>query len=637
MSHKYIGIEVFLRNTDFSSRIVPDPAQCRPPYEASALPKRMTFGSVQVGEQSPAQTAIIRNIGRFPLTFRDVQTVGPYLVSHNQMVHTLNPGEFFEISVIFNPGAVGLYTGAVVIHFGPPDQTYVIEMLGYGKGEGAVTPPPATALPRISISNGILETATTEPDPDTEVPDETTTAATLSAMTLNYTETNVGTQATAQSVLLTNTGTTEVSISSLLTSGDFMLASESDQVGTVIPVDGAATLSVIFLPTAGGTRLGTLSIESSAGTFMVSLTGSAVVPLSRLYIQGADIKRVSDDSVIQLQSVNWFGAESANHTPHGTWADTRHWRDIVDQIHSMGFNCIRLPVSGAFSSVTLTPPSTAIDETLNPDLVGLNAWQILDKIFDYCESKGIYVVIDHHRRQAGAGADGGPTDGSYTLANWKATWANFANRYKNHLAVIGADLHNEPHNLTWADWAVLAEDVGNHVLSLAPDWLIFVEGVGNEGDDHYWWAGHLKGVATRPIVLSVPNKVVYSPHEYGQSVGSQTWLAYDGGTVPENYPNNLPPLWDAYWGFIAKQGIAPIWIGEFGGFFGRDGIGGTKPHGTYETQWGNTLVSYLKTNNMSFAYWAYNPNSVDTGGLVRDDWTTPQTHKLTLLQPVLAD
>jgi endoglucanase len=47
------------------------------------------------------------------------------------------------------------------------------------------------------------------------------------------------------------------------------------------------------------------------------------------------------------------------------------------------------------------------------------------------------------------------------------------------------------------------------------------------------------------------------------------------------------------------------------------------------------MVSYLKTNGMSFAYWSFNPNSGDTGGLVADDWTTPQTTKLAALKPIL--
>jgi endoglucanase len=46
-------------------------------------------------------------------------------------------------------------------------------------------------------------------------------------------------------------------------------------------------------------------------------------------------------------------------------------------------------------------------------------------------------------------------------------------------------------------------------------------------------------------------------------------------------------------------------------------------------------VGYLKDNQMSFAYWSFNPNSGDTGGLVGDDWVTPQQAKLDALAPIL--
>ena len=40
---------------------------------------------------------------------------------------------------------------------------------------------------------------------------------------------------------------------------------------------------------------------------------------------------------------------------------------------------------------------------------------------------------------------------------------------------------------------------------------------------------------------------------------------------------------------------------------------------------------------MSFAYWSFNPNSGDTGGLVQGDWETPQEGKLSLLIAALTE
>jgi len=68
-----------------------------------------------------------------------------------------------------------------------------------------------------------------------------------------------------------------------------------------------------------------------------------------------------------------------------------------------------------------------------------------------------------------------------------------------------------------------------------------------------------------------------------------------------------------------------VLVGEFG----------TRLETTSDQQWLDTLVSYLGTTGMSFAYWSFNPNSGDTGGLVMDDWTTPQAAKLAALAPLL--
>ena len=91
-----------------------------------------------------------------------------------------------------------------------------------------------------------------------------------------------------------------------------------------------------------------------------------------------------------------------------------------------------------------------------------------------------------------------------------------------------------------------------------------------------------------------------------------------------------------------------------GGHFGLDANTGAlnKPYRVEETEWMTTLVRYLDWDKnadgtvssgeaggnkagMSFAWWTYNPTSADTGGLVLEDWTTPQRPKLNLIQPLL--
>ena len=60
------------------------------------------------------------------------------------------------------------------------------------------------------------------------------------------------------------------------------------------------------------------------------------------------------------------------------------------------------------------------------------------------------------------------------------------------------------------------------------------------------------------MVLEVADRVVYSPHDYPASVAWQNWFG------ASDYPDNLTSVWDTNWGYIQKQGIAPVLLGEFG-------------------------------------------------------------------------
>ncbi len=355
----------------------------------------------------------------------------------------------------------------------------------------------------------------------------------------------------------------------------------------------------------------------------------------------------SDGATVQLRSVNWFGAESTNYVPHGIWQ--RSYLDILDQIAGWGFNCLRIPFSGdtfrggmVVNGIDTSKEDNHIfiasgDPTQPSTVVFKSAMECMSIIVSAAAERGLYVVFDHHRRTAGSGADGSPTDNAngYTFSDFANDWDRVVRAFASAPNVIGADIHNEPHDLTWDSWAGIVELLVDSTLHpVAPHWLIFVEGVGTYNGNSYWWGGALQGVADRPVQLTIPNKLVYSPHEYGQSVGSQPWLATDSQAVT-NYPDNLPAVFRNAWGYIAEQGIAPIWIGEFGGKFGLNGDGTTAPNGTQETQWCEQVVAYIQAHGLSFAYWSFNPNSGDTGGLVKDDWITPQQHKLDIIAPLL--
>lgn len=334
----------------------------------------------------------------------------------------------------------------------------------------------------------------------------------------------------------------------------------------------------------------------------------------------------------QLNAVNWFGMETTRFAPDGLHA--RSYKDMMDQMKALGFNAIRLPFSGQAIEGDNAP--TSIDYALNPDLQGLRGAAIIDRIAEYANQIGLKILLDHHRGPAGDGPNpnGLWYDATYTEAKWIAMWQSLAQRYAGNAAVIGADLQNEPHGAAWNDWAAAAERAGNAIHAVNPNWLIVVEGVEQHGGNWYWWGGNLMGVKDRPVQLATPNKVVYSPHDYPNSVFPQPWFS------DASFPANLPAKFEQMWGYIYRQNIAPVLLGEFG----------TKLTDPKDQAWLQKITAYLDGDfdangsidipagktGMSWAWWSWNPNSGDTGGILRDDWTTVNQDKLNALAPIFS-
>jgi endoglucanase len=372
---------------------------------------------------------------------------------------------------------------------------------------------------------------------------------------------------------------------------------------------------------------------------VVALVGSAVLtapPAAAAtstfwHTSGAQIVDASGTPV-RMTGVNWFGAETANYTPHGLW--TRGYRDMLDQMASLGYNTLRLPYSNQLFDSGVKP--TSIDAVQNPDLQGLSGLQVLDKIIAYAGTKGMRVILDRHRPDSGAQSPLWYTS-AYPESRWIADWTMLARHYQGNPTVIGADLHNEPHAIqggggacwgcgdTATDWRLAAERAGNAVLAANPDWLIVVEGidcVDGTGEPRCgWWGGNLSAAKQYPVRLSKPDKLVYSAHEYATSVYPQPWFN------DPSYPANLPGLWDHFFGYLKKQNIAPVLLGEFG----------TTLADPRDKVWLQELMRYAGTgtSGMSFTYWSWNPNSGDTGGILNDDWTTVNQAKQSILQPYL--
>ncbi|MDX8348940.1 cellulase family glycosylhydrolase [Cognatiyoonia sp. IB215446] len=334
-------------------------------------------------------------------------------------------------------------------------------------------------------------------------------------------------------------------------------------------------------------------------------------PLSTV---GTDIVD-ADGLKVDLKGVNWFGFETDISMLHGLWA--RNMEEMLDDIEAFGFNMIRLPFAGELALTDATP--TGINTGENPALAGMSSLDVMAEFLDAAAERGIGVLLDMHRQTPGNGPEGGGR--LVDVDAFMAQWAAMAEKFGDHPAVIGFDLLNEPHGYSWDEWAPIAEQVGNMLLESNPDELIIVEGVETYQGESHWWGGNLKGVADRPIELNADNKLVYSPHEYATSVFEQPYFTeagYDAETT-------LPQIFSENWGFIEEQGIAPVLLGEFGSKFENQ----------TDKDWGPVLAEYLLENDIDWAMWSWNPNSGDTGGVVKDDWETPREEAFTYLLDML--
>ncbi len=394
--------------------------------------------------------------------------------------------------------------------------------------------------------------------------------------------------------------------------------------GTTSPGDGGAGVpgTTPSPGTTGGGDGGTPSPGSpDAGTDGPGTPPGGGGATGYFHTAGAQILD-DQNRVVRLTGLSWFGMETSSYAPHGLW--TRSLASMLDQIKSLGYNMIRIPYTNQMLVAGAMP--NGVDAQKNPDLQGLTPIQLLDKVIDGAAARGLRVVLDRHRPDASAQSPLWYT-AQVSEQTWIDDWKMLATRYKGKPTVVGFDLHNEPHDTaSWGDgnmatdWRLAAERAGSAVQGVNPNLLIIVEGVEKTPGQTYWWGGNLRNALASPVRLPVANRLVYSPHEYPASVFAQPWFSDPA------YPNNLPAVWDAAWGSVAKSGTAPVWIGEFG----------TKDEQVVDQKWFRGLASYIQSNKLSFAYWCLNPDSGDTGGILKDDWQTVNDGKQAVLQPILA-
>ncbi|MFW6238554.1 MAG: cellulase family glycosylhydrolase, partial [Halanaerobiales bacterium] len=362
-----------------------------------------------------------------------------------------------------------------------------------------------------------------------------------------------------------------------------------------------------------------------------------------------------DGNPVWLTGANWFGFNTGSDMFDGLWAV--NLEDALVEMANRGINLLRIPVSTEILyqwSEGEPPDPGSLNDSVNPELEGMNSYEIFDRTVAICREQGIKIMIDIHSPASEAMGHEYPLwyDDTFTTEIWISTMEWLAGEYRDGDTILAFDLENEPHGTKdseqfakWDDsgdendWKTAAEEAALKVLDVNPNLLVLVEGIemypkedydytadpGGYGEEpryyYNWWGGNLRGVADYPLDLGEhQEQLVYSPHDYGPSVHEQDWFEgdFDMDSLYED-------VWYDNWAYIMEDDIAPLLIGEWGGIM----------DGGDNEKWMELLRDYMIENKIHHTFWCYNANSGDTGGLVEHDFETWEEDKYELLKPAL--
>lgn len=312
---------------------------------------------------------------------------------------------------------------------------------------------------------------------------------------------------------------------------------------------------------------------------------------------------------VLLASANWYGAESVDYVVGGLQASPIG--NITRQIRQLGFNSVRLQWSNEMLEKNPVVPDYAL--AANPGLRGRHAMDVFDEVVHALTAQRLMVILDNHNSNAEwcCGNDGNELwyNSQYPETSWIGDWKAIVARYRENPFVVGADLRNEPRiAATWGgppstNWQAAAERGGDAVLSVNPNLLVIVEGVD--------YAGNLSQVQKLPVTLDLPDRLVYSAHDYG-------WFEHNFNGYSQWYDQIYPK-----WGYLVTgPDPQPLWVSEFG----TCNTSASCVNSTSSRDngfWFNILTSFLEQYKVGWAYWPL--NGTQTTGAGRT-WGAPESY-----------
>lgn len=396
-----------------------------------------------------------------------------------------------------------------------------------------------------------------------------------------------------------------------------------------------------------------------------------------LHVEGDKVVDMNGNEV-WMTGVNWFGYNVGSQVFDGVWSQNMHW--CLEMIADHGFNLLRVPMS---IQILLQwknnepDPIIKLNEWKNPELTieGIEggtpkySFDIWNQAVEWCRELGIKIMMDIHSASTNAAGHNYPLwyDDSYSTDDWLEALEWFCDYYKDDDTIIAIDLKNEPHGkpeegkfAKWDEskdennWKYAAERGAMACLNQNPNLLIMVEGTECYPDfaggadwstpsvdyANYgkfsgiygaWWGANLRGVKDCPVDIGEYTKqIVYSPHDYGPEVFKQNWFYLDDASKTFDRQSLLDDYWYDTWAYLAEENIAPLLMGEWGGWVDDE-------HDTTgeNRHWLKEIRDYMIDKHIHHTFWCFNENSSDTGGLVYDNFGTWDDVKYEFVRPAL--
>ncbi len=200
-------------------------------------PTAAAFTAQAVGTVSPYVTITVTNSGNANLNVSSIVTSGDFNEIDTCVGNLIPQGSTCTVQVRFAPGSTGSRTGVLTIYGNVAGGQATATLSGTG------TPAAAVVL--------------------------TPTAATFPV-------TSVGATSAVQNITISNTGSATAGMQTPVISGDFKMSANT--CGASLGSQTGCTVSIVFAPSATGTRSGTLTVVDDAGTQTASLSGTATNP-----------------------------------------------------------------------------------------------------------------------------------------------------------------------------------------------------------------------------------------------------------------------------------------------------------------------------------------------------------------------